>query len=113
MRRSIRAFLVALAIGVILQLGLGQPLPRTDHRGKKALASAPATRLLRPMTDQTAIEERIAHLTRMVEDLSDVVARQERDIALLTRRVAMLIEREVDRETGGGTPAADQRPPHW
>ena len=64
------------------------------------------------MTDQTALEERIAHLTRTVEDLSDVVARQERDIALLTRRVAMLIAREVDPETGD-TPAADQRPPHW
>lgn len=67
------------------------------------------------MTDQTALEERIAHLTRMVEDLSDVVARQERDIALLTRRVALLIEREVDREAGdsGNAPAANQRPPHW
>ena len=67
------------------------------------------------MTDQTHIEERIAHLTRTVEDLSDVVARQEREIALLTRRVMMLIEREVDRETGdaGNSPAANQRPPHW
>lgn len=67
------------------------------------------------MTDQTALEERIAHLTRTVEDLSDVVARQERDIALLTRRVALLIEREVDREAGdsGNAPAANQRPPHW
>ena len=67
------------------------------------------------MTDQTALEERIAHLTRTVEDLSDVVARQEREIALLTRRVMMLIEREVDREAGdaGSSPAANQRPPHW
>jgi SlyX protein len=64
------------------------------------------------MTDQTHLEERIAHLTRTVEDLSDVVARQEREIALLTRRVAMLIEREVDRETGDA-PAANQPPPHW
>ena len=67
------------------------------------------------MTDQTALEERIAHLTRTVEDLSDVVARQEREIALLTRRVMLLIEREVDRESGdaGNAPAANQRPPHW
>ena len=67
------------------------------------------------MTDQTALEERIAHLTRMVEDLSDVVARQEREIALLTRRVSMLIEREVDRDAGdaGNAPAANQRPPHY
>lgn len=64
------------------------------------------------MTDHTALEERIAHLTRAVEDLSDVVARQEREITLLTRRVSMLIEREVDREAGSA-PAADQRPPHY
>ncbi len=29
------------------------------------------------MTDALALEERIAHLIRAVEDLSDVVARQE------------------------------------
>ena len=67
------------------------------------------------MTDLTALEERIAHLTRTVDDLSDVVARQEREIALLTRRVMLLIEREVDRDAGdaGSAPAANQRPPHW
>ena len=66
------------------------------------------------MTDLTPLEERLAHLTRTVDDLSDVVARQEREIAVLTRRVAMLIEREIDREGGGiEAPAANQRPPHW
>ena len=67
------------------------------------------------MTDQIHIEERIAHLTRTVEDLSDVVARQEREIALLTRRVMLLIEREVDREAGdaANAPAANLRPPHY
>ena len=63
------------------------------------------------MTDQTALEERIAHLTRMVEDLSDVVARQQREIALLTRRVMLLIDREAG--DAGSTPAANQRPPHY
>ena len=67
------------------------------------------------MSDQTALEERIAHLTRAVDDLSDIVARQERDIAQLTRRMALLIAREVDREASAGqeTPAANQRPPHY
>ena len=65
------------------------------------------------MTDLTPLQERIAHLTRAVDDLSDIVARQEREIALLTRRVAQLIEREVDRDTQGDAPAANQRPPHW
>ena len=60
------------------------------------------------------LEEAVAHLTRLTEDLSAIVARQEGEIARLTRRVGMLMERKADRETEGGTiPLADQRPPHW
>lgn len=67
------------------------------------------------MTDQTHLEEKIAHLTRTVDDLSDVVARQEREISRLTHRVQMLMEREATREydSGGSIPLADQKPPHW
>ncbi|MEJ8562996.1 SlyX family protein [Yoonia sp. GPGPB17] len=67
------------------------------------------------MTDSTHLEEQIAHLTRTVEELSDIVARQEGEIALITRRLAMLMEREAGREmdAGGSVPLADQRPPHW
>ena len=68
-----------------------------------------------PMTDITSLEEQIAHLTRTVEDLSDVVARQETELAVATRRLAILMEREAGREmdAGGSIPLADQRPPHW
>ena len=61
------------------------------------------------------LEERIAHLTRAVEDLSDVVARQSAEIDVLTRRVAMLMQRAAEAEVaeGGTVPLADQRPPHW
>lgn len=61
------------------------------------------------------IEEQIAHLTRMVEELSEVVARQDSEIALLTRRVQMLLEREASREAdgGGGVVLGDERPPHY
>ena len=68
------------------------------------------------MTDrQQQAEELVAHLVRTVDDLSEVVARQSREIADLTRRVAMLMEREAEREAAGGgqLPLADQRPPHW
>jgi SlyX protein len=67
------------------------------------------------MTDVTHLEEQIAHLTKTVEELSDIVARQETELAVATRRLAMLMEREAGREVdGGGTvPLADQRPPHW
>jgi SlyX protein len=60
----------------------------------------------------TALEERVAHLTRAVEDLSDVVARQADEIDRLTRLVTMLAARETEREDGEA-PAASQRPPHW
>lgn len=61
------------------------------------------------------LEEEIAHLQRVVDELSDVVARQEGEIALLTRRVQMLMEREAQREAegGGGVVIGDERPPHY
>lgn len=64
---------------------------------------------------QIELEMQLAHLARAVEDLSDVVTRQSREIQILNRRVGMLIEREAEREAEGGAsiPLADQRPPHW
>lgn len=65
------------------------------------------------MTDP--IEERLAHLMRNVDDLSEVVARQDREIAVLTRRVAMLMAREAQREADGtgGIVLGDETPPHY
>lgn len=67
------------------------------------------------MTDIERLEEKIAHLTRVVDDLSEVVARQDKELAIAQRRVAMLMEREALREADNGNdiPLADQRPPHW
>ncbi len=66
------------------------------------------------MNQITEIEERMAHLLRAVEDLSDTVARQQRELAQLDRRVALLIEREAAREAEtGGVAIADRPPPHW
>lgn len=64
---------------------------------------------------QTNLEEQLAHLTRTVDDLSDIVARQEGEIAMLTRRLEMVMQRSAERELaeGGSIPLADQRPPHW
>lgn len=61
------------------------------------------------------LEEKIAHLLKTVDELSDVVARQERELAILTRRVQMLMEREGEREAqgGGGIVIGDERPPHY
>lgn len=61
-----------------------------------------------------ALEEKTAHLMRAVEDLSDVVARQARELEVLQRRVQMLMEREAEREAmAGAAPEANVRPPHW
>lgn len=61
------------------------------------------------------LEEQIAHLTKTVEELSDVIARQDTELVLLKRRVQMLLEREADRESqgGGGVVLGDERPPHY
>lgn len=61
------------------------------------------------------LEEQVAHLERTVDELSEVVARQETEIALLTRRVQMLMEREAQREADGGVGIVigDERPPHY
>lgn len=66
------------------------------------------------MDRMAQLEERIAHLIRAVDDLSGVVARQDREIAMLTRRVQMLMEREAERELmAGEAPEANKPPPHW
>ena len=59
------------------------------------------------------LEEKVAHLIRAVEDLSDVVARQATEIAGLERRVRLLMERAAEEEALGGAPEANVRPPHW
>ena len=61
-----------------------------------------------------AVEERLAHLIRAVDDLSDIVAGQAKEIDRLTRRVQMLMEREAEREAMGlGSDEANVPPPHW
>ncbi len=63
----------------------------------------------------TEIEERLAHLERLTDELNDVVATQAREIDRLTARVAMLMEREAAREAegGGGIILGDEKPPHY
>lgn len=63
----------------------------------------------------TALEEQLSHLQRTVEELHTVVARQDREIARLTARVELLMQREAGREAdhSGTIPLADQKPPHW
>ncbi len=61
------------------------------------------------------IEEHLAYLSRTVEDLSDVVARQQSEITRLQSRVHLLLRREAEREANEGVAviSGDERPPHW
>ncbi|GHF57020.1 SlyX family protein [Seohaeicola zhoushanensis] len=61
------------------------------------------------------LEEQIAHLTRTIDELNEVVTQQQRDIDRLLRQVQMLLDREAQREAegGGGVIIGDERPPHY
>ena len=63
----------------------------------------------------TEIEERLAHLERLADELNEVVAGQAQEIDRLTARVAMLMEREAMREAdgSGGVIVGDEKPPHY
>ena len=67
------------------------------------------------MPSDTDLTEHIAHLTRAVDDLSEVVARQDTELARLTRKVEMLMMREAEREADatGAVVLGDERPPHY
>jgi len=61
------------------------------------------------------LEERMAYLERTLEELNEVVVAQANEIDVMTRRVALLMQREAQREAdgGGGVVFGDERPPHY
>lgn len=63
----------------------------------------------------TRAEERIAHLLRVVDELSELAADQATRIARLEARVDRLSARQTQAEgdEGGGVILGDERPPHW
>ena len=62
----------------------------------------------------TDIEIQIAHLTRLTEELSTVVAGQSGEIRQLSRRVALLLQQAAEAEVlAGSAPLASQKPPHY
>ena len=59
------------------------------------------------------LETALAHLTKVNDELSDIVADQFKRGEALERRVEMLMQREAERESEGIEYVADKRPPHW
>ena len=61
-----------------------------------------------------ALEEQIAHLTRAMEDLSDVVAKQDTELRHLTQLVESLGKKIQGQDSeSGGIIFSDERPPHY
>jgi len=61
-----------------------------------------------------AIEEKLAHLERAVSELSDVVARQQQELARALDRNQRLTEKLAALESDFGTSAtAHEKPPHY
>lgn len=68
------------------------------------------------MSDRiTDLEEQVAYLSKTVDELSDVIARQDKALDTVTRRLQLLMQRAAEQEldAGGSVPLADQKPPHW
>ncbi|MCV2893694.1 SlyX family protein [Lentibacter sp. XHP0401] len=62
-----------------------------------------------------SLQEKIAHLERITDELSSVIARQDTEIALLTRKVQILLDAEAGRNRSEGAHifGGDERPPHY
>ena len=67
------------------------------------------------MTDRLAsLEEKLAFLERAVNDLSDVVVRQQKELDRATDRHQRLLDKLAAMESDGGASAtAEEKPPHY
>lgn len=67
------------------------------------------------MTDRLeSIEIKLAHLERAIAEISDVVARQQKDLDLALDRNQRLMEKIAAIESDFGTSAtAHEKPPHY
>ena len=61
------------------------------------------------------IEEYVAHLQLMVDDLNAVVTEQNKEISNLKQKVEFLLSREAEREYADQNSLimSDSKPPHW
>jgi SlyX protein len=67
------------------------------------------------MTDRLeAIEIKLAHLERAVTEISDVVARQQKELDRAIDRNQRLMEKVAALESDAGASAtAEEKPPHY
>ena len=60
----------------------------------------------------TENEAKISYLIKDIEDLSDIVAKQGRELEKLNKKVSFLIQKETERDDISGVVLGD-KPPHW
>lgn len=60
-----------------------------------------------------ALEFKVAHLERALQELSDVLYRQQRELDALRDRNQQLVEQVQQLEDRGGDPGGVEVPPHY
>jgi SlyX protein len=66
------------------------------------------------MTDRIdALEFKVAHLERALQELSDVLYRQQRELDALRDRNQQLVEQVQQLEDRSGDPTGVEIPPHY
>ncbi len=60
----------------------------------------------------TENEAKISYLVKDIEDLSDIVAEQSRELEKLNKQVSFLIKKETERDDISSVVLGD-KPPHW
>ena len=59
------------------------------------------------------IEAVISNLVRNSEDLSDIVAAQDKEISRIKDSLKWLLERDFERQNAENTVTDEKFPPHW
>ena len=59
------------------------------------------------------IEAVISNLVRNSEDLSDIVAAQDKEISRIKDSLKWLLERDLERQNAENTVTDEKLPPHW
>ena len=59
------------------------------------------------------IESVISDLMRNSEDLSNIVAAQDKEISRMKDSLQWLLEREFERQNADNTAITEKPPPHW
>ena len=57
-------------------------------------------------------ETKISYLMKYIDDLSEIVTKQGRELEKLTKQVSFLMQKENERDDLSGIVLGD-KPPHW